>query len=95
MIFLLKLLCKKHIYNINHCVDVAKKIEFFFHAEHCIASVSNSMLHLTYCACLMHAIYLGPQVTRTCAKMIFFICKIIILADIKAPSQLGFQNKIK
>jgi hypothetical protein len=52
------------------------------------------MLHLTYYACLVHVI-LGPQVPKTCPKMVFFICKIVSLVGIKAPSELGFPNKIK
>jgi hypothetical protein len=49
-------LCKKYTYNINHCAGTKKKSKKILHVEHCIASVSNLMPHLTCCGYLVLAL---------------------------------------
>jgi hypothetical protein len=52
--FSLKLLCKKYIYNVNHCANTIKNLIFFL-VGHCTIDASNPMPHLTCYACLMLA----------------------------------------
>jgi hypothetical protein len=53
MFFSLNLLCKKDIFNINHCEGTVKKIQFFFLVGHGTSSALNPVLHLICCTCLM------------------------------------------
>jgi hypothetical protein len=50
-VFSLKLLCKKDMYSVNHCVDTIKEFEYFFMSGFflnlCTVNASNLVLHST------------------------------------------------